>query len=353
MRTLTTLTDPQFTKKEKYSSLDQFFLSYIKDERDLPFVYLCLTLTFVMIPFAVILFTSLLSGWMWTAASVLYLVMLIYYLGPFTLMLHNTSHRMFFKREYNFWNNYIPWVIGPFMGQSPETYFSHHIGMHHAENNLMGDKSCTMYYQRDSFIDFMKYFSIFLFIGVVELVDYFKKRDRKDFVKKIIRGEFTFLVLCVLLAFVNWPATLVVFVIPFVIIRFSMMAGNWGQHAFIDANDPANNFRNSITCINSVYNRRCFNDGYHIGHHLSPHRHWTDMPRDFLKNKDKYVEEKAIVFEGMDFQEVWLWLMLKRYDVLAKKIVNINNVYQSEEEVIAFLKERTRKIEKTEVVVEA
>ena len=100
MRTLTTLTDPQFTKKEKYSSLDQFFLSYIKDERDLPFVYLCLTLTFVMIPFAVILFTSLLSGWMWTAASVLYLVMLIYYLGPFTLMLHNTSHRMFFKREY-------------------------------------------------------------------------------------------------------------------------------------------------------------------------------------------------------------------------------------------------------------
>ena len=70
------------------------------------------------------------------------------------------------------------------------------------------------------------------------------------------------------------------------------------------------------------------------------------MPTDFLKNKDKYEQNKAIVFVGMDFQEVWLWLMLKRYDILARKFVNINNAYQSDEEVIAFLKERTRKIEK-------
>ena len=108
-----------------------------------------------------------------------------------------------------------------------------------------------------------------------------------------------------------------------------MMAGNWGQHAFIDANDPANNYRNSITLINTIYNRRCFNDGYHIGHHLRPHMHWTEMPNDFLRNKDKYAENKAIVFEGMDFQMVWFWLMLKRYDVLADRFVNINNAYQS------------------------
>jgi len=211
---------------------------------------------------------------------------------------------------------------------------------------LMGDKSCTMYYQRDSFWGFMKYFSIFLFIGVIELVSYFKKRNRKDFVKKVIRGEFSFFILCILFSFVSLKGTLIVFILPFVIVRFAMMAGNWGQHAFIDANDPGNNYRNSITCINSVYNRRCFNDGYHIGHHISPHRHWTDMPSDFLKNKDKYVEEKAIVFEGMDFQEVWLWLMLKRYDVLASKFVNINDAYQSDEEIITFLKTRTQRIEK-------
>lgn len=354
MVTLDNITDPTFEKKPSYNAVENFFLKFIKDERDLPFVWECLRITFIQIPFAVFLFTDVLSGWQWGVAAVLYLVVMIFFAGPYTLMLHNTSHRPFFKREYGFMNAYIPWVLGPFMGQSPDTYFSHHIGMHHAENNLEDDKSSTMKYQRDSFFGFLHYFGVFFFIGIIELINYFKKRDRSDFVKKVVRGEFSFVVLTILMCLINWKAAIIVFVIPFILIRFSMMAGNWGQHAFIDASNPGNSYVNSITCINSLYNRRCFNDGYHIGHHLSPHKHWTDMPVDFLKNKDKYVENKAIVFQGMDFQEVWLWLMLKRYDVLASRFVNINNAYQSDEEIIAFLKERTRRIstpERINVVV--
>ncbi len=335
--------DPVFNKKQ-FSGLDHFFLKYIKDERDLPFVYLILQITLIIIPMAITIFSPMMLGWHWGLFAAIYIGLLVYFLGPFTLMLHNTSHRMLFKKEYKIWNSYIPWIIGPFMGQSPETYFSHHIGMHHAENNLRDDKSCTMYYQRDRFVDFCKYFGVFLFAGGIELYQYFKTKNRKDFIKKIVRGELSFLFVSILLCFYSWKASLVVFILPFIIVRFAMMAGNWGQHAFIDANDPGNSYRNSITSINSIYNRRCFNDGYHIGHHLRPHMHWTDMPKDFLKNKDKYVENKAIVFEKMDFQEVWLWLMLKRYDILARKFVNINNHYQSEEEIIAFLKERTQKI---------
>lgn len=350
MRTLNTISDPTFKKDQQYGMLDRFFIRFIKDERDLPFVYLSLQITLLLLPFAIFLFTPTLTGGAWWAAVTVYWVLLVYFLGPFTLMLHNTSHRPFFKREYDWGNFYIPWVIGPFMGQSPETYFSHHIGMHHAENNLHDDKSSTMKYQRDSFRGFLHYFGVFLFIGVVELIDYFKSKNRKSFIVKIVRGEFSFVLFCVLLLFVNVKATLMIFVLPFVFVRFSMMAGNWGQHAFIDANDPANNYRNSITLINSVYNRRCFNDGYHIGHHLRPHMHWTDMANDFVKNKDKYATNKAIVFEGMDFQMVWFWLMLKRYDVLADKFVNINNVYQSKDEVIAFLKERTRRVEPNKVM---
>ena len=75
----------------------------------------------------------------------------------FTLMLHNTSHNVLYKKEYGFMNYYIPWFIGLFFGQSPKTYFGHHIGMHHSENNLPIDDSSTMKYQRDSFLDFMKY----------------------------------------------------------------------------------------------------------------------------------------------------------------------------------------------------
>ena len=59
-------------------------------------------------------------------------------------------------RHCNFgWANYyIPWVLGPFFGESPETYFAHHVGMHHAENNLEDDISTTLPYVRDSAVDF-------------------------------------------------------------------------------------------------------------------------------------------------------------------------------------------------------
>ncbi len=343
MRTLSTVHDPVYEKPGSHNFLSRFFLRYIRDERDLPFAYLCLQMTLIIIPGAVLLFTPLFTGTAFWIAAAVYWVVWIYYLGPFTLMLHNTSHRRFFKREYEWANYYIPWVLGPFMGQSPETYFSHHIGMHHPENNLEEDRSSTLKYQRDSFTDFLKYFGSFLFIGIIELIEYFRTRNRTKFIKKVVRGEFSFLLLCALLMFVNVKATIVVFLIPFVVIRFGMMAGNWAQHAFIDEQNPENNFRNSITLINSAYNARCFNDGYHIGHHLHPGMHWTDMPHDFLENKDQYAEEDAIVFEGIDFHIVWLYLMFKRYDLLAKHFVNLNERYQSKEEVIEMLKQRTRR----------
>src|SRR5262245_31443756 len=68
-------------------------------------------------------------------------------LDRFTLMLHCTSHRALFKPRYKLLNEIIPWVLCPFFGQSPNTYFAHHLGMHHAEENLPDDLSSTMRFQ--------------------------------------------------------------------------------------------------------------------------------------------------------------------------------------------------------------
>jgi hypothetical protein len=140
---------------------------------------------------------------------------------------------------------------------------------------------------------------------------------------------------------VSARATIVVFMGPFVVVRFAMMAGNWAQHAFIDQASPENNYRNSITCINAVYNRRCFNDGYHISHHLKATRHWTEHPKEFTDNLSKYVAERALVFEGIDFFGVWFCLMLKRYDWLAKRVVQLGDEPVSTEEAIATMRTRT------------
>ncbi|MEQ9425598.1 MAG: fatty acid desaturase [Cyclobacteriaceae bacterium] len=343
MKQLEKIKDPVFKEKE-FGPLDRFFLKFIRDKRDLPFIYLSLKITFTVVPMGLILYTDLLSGWQWFALAIFDLCLIsLYFLGPFTLMLHNTSHRKFFKSEYYLLNNFIPWVLGPFMGQSPESYFSHHIGMHHPENNLKDDKSCTMYYQRDNILDFLTYYFRFLFIGLFELYAYLTSKNKTKMRRDLIKGEGFWYISAVLLSLINFKATLFVFILPLVIIRFGMMAGNWAQHAFIDHEDPANNFTNSITCINSVYNKRCFNDGYHIGHHFHPAMHWTDMPGNFLKNVDKYAENNAIVFEKLDYFMIWFYLMIGKYNWLANHFVNINHQHSSEEEVIALMKERTRR----------
>lgn len=342
--------DPGYAPKASPNALDRFFISLIRDKRDLPFVYLCLQITLTLIPSAVILYLGLLNGWAWYVhATVHFLLCVGYFLGPFTLMLHNTSHREFFKKEYGFGNYYIPFVLGIFMGQPPKLYFYHHIGMHHSEGNLPEDRSSTMPFQRDSILGFLAYFGRFMIIGWIDLMNYFLGKRKKVANKMMIRtglGEWSFYAACAGLCFIHWQSTLFIFIMPLVFVRLGMMSGNWSQHAFVDQAQPDNDYVNSITCINTRYNKMCFNDGYHIGHHLYPNMHWTEMPGDFLKKKDLYAQNKAVVFEGLDYHQIFFLLMFKRYNVLAKHFVDINDQYKSDEEVIALLKSRTQKFSK-------
>ncbi|MGX5816650.1 fatty acid desaturase family protein [Chitinophaga lutea] len=345
MMPLGSISDPVYNEPSRISATDRFFLLLIRDKRDLPFVHLTLRITLVLGISAVLLYMPFVTGWVWGVIAAVYLVANNFiFKGPFGLMLHCTSHRAFFRKEYDFMNHYLPWVIGPLFGQTPETYYSHHIGMHHPENNMPEDESSTMGFQRDSLRGFSRYLGSFLFAGVYHLATYFVRKNRKKLLIRSVRGEFLFIAMCVGLCFVNWPATLVVFIIPFVISRIIMMLGNWAQHAFICPSDPSNPYKNSITCINTKYNHKCWNDGYHISHHVKPSMHWTEHPHYFRKTLDEYAANDAIVFDGIHFLHVFAWLMTKRYDLLARHFVNLGDKYRDEAEVVAFLKGRTRRI---------
>ena len=345
MKQLTHITDPIFIKPQQYSSLDQLFLKFIRDERDLPFVYLTIKISVTLIPLGILLYMPFIAGWLWWAIAILYAYLNNFvFKGPFGLMLHCTSYRLFFKKEYRLLNHYLPWIVAPFFGHSPETYFTHHIGMHHAENNLKDDESSTMPFKRDSLKDFSIYFGKFLFRGVYDLAIYFFHKKRKKLMYRSVRGELLFILFCIVLSFISFKATLWVFIIPMFIYRLVAMMGNWAQHSFVDRNDPGNEYKNSITCINTKYNLKCWNDGYHISHHERQTMHWTEHPVYFKKTLDKYIANDAIVFDGIHFLHVFIWLMRNRYDLLANNFVNLSDKFKSQEDVIAFLKSRTEKI---------
>ncbi len=345
MKSLAPNTDPVYAGPPAPTRFNQWLLTLCQDPRDLPFLYLILRISATLLPLAVLLFVPGLPNGLWWAAAVAYLALNNFvFKGPFGLMLHCTSHRILFRKRVAWLNRYIPWVIGPLFGQTPETYFSHHLGMHHPENNLADDISSTMYYQRDSVRGFLHYLLDFLLLGLPRLFYYFFRTSKPKLLRRAVRGEFAFVAMCAGLLFVSWQATLVVFLIPMLLSRIVMMLGNWAQHAFIDTARPAELYTSSITCINTFYNHKCWNDGYHISHHLKPAMHWTEHPVSFRQNLAEYIHHDAIVFDGIHFLHVFAYLMAGRYDLLARNFVNLGDRYTSDEEVVALLRARTRRI---------
>lgn len=215
------------------------------------------------------------------------------------------------------------------------------MGMHHVANNMPDDASSTLPYQRDSLRDFLAYVGRFFILGVRDTFMYFFRNKRIFFYMRLLAGEFSFYLFCVGMSFVNFTATLFIFIIPFVFARVVMMLGNWTQHAFVI---PVDLEDNSINCINTKYNKICWNDGYHAVHHRRPALHYTDIPGEFLKNKEFFVNQKTLTFDGIHYLHIFAWLMTKRYDKLVKNVVNVNNMFANDNEAIALMKARTKKM---------
>jgi hypothetical protein len=104
-----------------------------------------------------------------------------------------------------------------------------------------------------------------------------------------------------------------------------------------------------LTCLFQS-NRFCFNDGYHTSHHLNPRRHWRDHPHAFLKAKDKYSKEGALVFQNIDYLEITFRILTKNYEHLAKQLVPMGEqIGMSQTELAEMLRTKTRKFSEEEI----
>jgi len=340
-----TITDPVFEKEKKPSLIGRFLMTFLRDERDIPIGIFAIKMNLLLLPYAIILFWP--GVFRWWLGLPYPLIAFAIFAGPYINLLHNISHRPVFKKQFKFLNTWLVWVNGPLIGQTPETYYAHHMGMHHYEGNLPADHSSTMKHQRDSIFGFLAYYLEFFLIGFPQLALYLYRKKRYKVVVNMIVGEFSYLALAAFALYFHTPAAICVFVIPFVLERFLLMAGNWGQHAFVDHDEPDNDYKSSITFINSKYNHLCFNDGYHIAHHLEAARHWMTFPEELQKNKQKYIDNKALIFHTTDFFQIFLMLMGKKYKKLASYVVQLDEKNpMSEEQIIELIKSRMKKFDK-------
>ncbi|MEN0063865.1 MAG: fatty acid desaturase [Myxococcota bacterium] len=333
--------DPRDRMRPLWGPLGRFLDDKLHDQRDAILVQDALIST-MLIPFGLLLFVPNVFSW---PLGIVYLALIIPRLGPTAVLLHMVSHRPLFNKTWSRLNHYIPWFMVLFYGMAPAGYITHHVGMHHVEENVGPDTSATLRYQRDSLWHFCLYWWRFQLIGKLELMVYLWRKRRFKLLRRLITGEVIHKSVLLMGALISLPATLLVFVIPYVIVRWGLMMGNWCQHAFIEDSDPACAYRNSVTLINCSYNERFYNDGYHCGHHIKATAHWADAPAQFEADVGNYARHHAVVFDGIrGFQTMWTLLMRRRYDVLAEHLVPWPGGPQTLEERMAFLKARTHPI---------
>ncbi|HEY3449005.1 MAG TPA: fatty acid desaturase [Myxococcales bacterium] len=338
---LPAITDPTRAPTYADGAFSRWCTRLIYESRDQVFLRLTLRMVAVMLAAVAALFALLhasgLPAWL---PMLGYLAVWGWLVPPVILMLHNTMHRPFFRsRRLALAHPYLM----SFCFGIPSGYREHHLGMHHFEDNLAEDLSSTLRYRRDSFPHFLRYFLRFLLVAV-QLPLYLRRKKRLAMARRAAVGELVHEAVVVGALLLDWRFGLAAFLGPLVVCRFTMMAGNWGQHAFVNTARVNDGLSNAITCINSGYNRRCFNDGYHVGHHLRPNRHWTELPADLESNAELYAREGAIVFEGLDFFMVSLLLWTGRWGVLARRFVRLDGVSRSDEDVVAMLKSRVQPV---------
>lgn len=197
------------------------------------------------IPSAIVLF------WNFTwAHGVLHFIMQVSYMGTYTLMMHQHIHmRGILNPRLAIFDQLFPYVLDPLMGHTWNSYFYHHVKHHHVEGNGPDDLSSTLRYQRDSILHFVHYVGRFFFLVWMDLPCYFVRKGRTSLGLKAGFWEFSSYASMYMMYRLNSRATVFALLMPLLLLRIGLMFGNWGQHAFVDRDEPDSDFRSSITLI--------------------------------------------------------------------------------------------------------
>ncbi|KAI0161024.1 hypothetical protein GGR52DRAFT_562604 [Hypoxylon sp. FL1284] len=316
----------------------------------------------VMVTHLILYFTTSVPSALWLfhrftwAHGLLHAAMQFYYMGTYTLMMHQHIHGGGVLRRkaraVRLLDALFPYVTDPLMGHTWNTYYYHHVKHHHVEGNGPDDLSSTIRFQRDSAWHFAQYVARFYFFVWLDLPLYFLRKGRRALALKVFLSEVvSYSGLAALFRFGAGRPAACVFLAPLMLMRLGLMVGNWGQHALVDPDEPDSDYRSSITLIDVPSNRYCFNDGYHTSHHLHPRRHWREHPAHLLARKAAYGAEGALVLHGIDYLELTARLLLHHYDYLAARVVPVGKrqLDMSLEQRADWLRACTRRFDEREI----
>jgi fatty acid desaturase len=255
----------------------------------------------------------------------------------------------------------MTWIMAPFYGIPIGMYRTHHIVMHHKENNMFGqDLSSTEPYQRESIPHFLHYWLMYWAL-LVNLPGWALCKRRWTVLAEVSTGLGSWVLAQFILTRSGYGQyAFYQFQLPAFVASLALMFGNWSQHIFVhpsiaNIKEGLHSYKYNcgltINVMNHFDNQVAFNDGYHITHHIKPRCHWTELPTEFLSNIEQYVEHDPIIFDRAGFFDVGFNLVIRaKFDPegawkwLTDRFVHLTPEKRSDAEVRALLQERLKPI---------
>eukprot|EP00929_Paragymnodinium_shiwhaense_P006727 TRINITY_DN1106_c0_g1_i3.p1 TRINITY_DN1106_c0_g1~~TRINITY_DN1106_c0_g1_i3.p1 ORF type:complete len:285 (-),score=49.25 TRINITY_DN1106_c0_g1_i3:531-1385(-) len=215
-----------------------------------------------------------------------------------------------------------------------------HNKIHHRWHNDVDDIHTNLDLDRTefrTFVEFMPRFALYWTgVGPVAL---FAKRREWAYMQQMLSGMLAYYGVAALLFLWNPIFCICYWLYPHCEACVGLGAIAYLWHAFVDEEDPGNQFVNSVTILDGHDN--VFNEDYHVVHHHFPGVHWTEVPAQFEKDKEKYAACTATIFRDTEQGMLLKMLFSKDFDGMARHFVDLNGKL-SHEEIKALLIRRLK-----------
>lgn len=220
--------------------------------------------------------------------------------------------------------NVFNWWIGLFYGVLPSSFAYGHSINHHKYNNGPLDVVTTSDKPRDSFRNFLCYMPRWLGYALnITTTVQFAREGNGRVAFKMVAGSMWWVGFFAGVYHIDPMFALWYVLFPLGENVMLLACVNWCWHAFLNPDDPEDEFVGSITIFDGPIN--VLNEDYHVVHHQYPGAHWTDHPKLYKKHADKgeYKAKVATAFRNTHAFEMFFLIILRKYKVMAEKFVDL------------------------------
>ena len=216
-------------------------------------------------------------------------------------------------------NTFLYIVVAVPMGLVPHA--TAHLQQHHRENAGPLDIYATARYDHANAWHFVVYLvrEVMYQQLMVSPYLYFRSRGKSAQARSMLTGNLIYFGLFALLAWYSLELAVAYMLVPWCAANFLMGVIHWSQHAFYGGQqDPKDYMYNTVTLLEKPVNM--LNEGYHVCHHHWANVHWSESAELFEKIKPEMAAAGSMVFRDLGVLDLFLLLMLRRFDRLADKL---------------------------------